>query len=132
MYFGSPCCGVIRNIPFKSTNISFDSLIKLLSSIERIEKVEYQAALEVTGCGQGTSRNKLYYELGRESLAPRRWARRLIQLFKVISTKSPAYLYQLLAELRIPTHGIDSVITFREIRFNNNKCRDSFFPESTK
>ena len=59
----------------------FDSSITLNFLMERIEKVQYHAALAITGCWRGTSRNKLYVELGLESLADRRWARRLIHFF---------------------------------------------------
>ena len=85
--------------------------------MERLEKVQYRAALAVTGCWQGTNRNKLYDELGWETLAHRGWARRLIYLFKIIHSKSPAYLYELIPHRRIPVYG---------------KYRNSFFPDSIK
>ena len=44
-------CGVIYNIPFVANE--FDSLITLSSSVEHLEKVQYQAALAVTGCWDG-------------------------------------------------------------------------------
>ena len=37
--------------------------------MEHIERVQYQAALAITGCWQGSNRNKLYEELGWESLS---------------------------------------------------------------
>ena len=49
--------------------------------MERVEKIQYQTALAITGTWQGTSRNKLYDELGWESLSDRWWCRRLIQFF---------------------------------------------------
>ena len=87
-------CDIIYNNPFIVNK--FDSQITLSTYIERLEKVQYQAALAVTGCWQGTNRNKLDDELGWESLAHRRWTRRIIHLFKIIQTKSPAYWYELL------------------------------------
>ena len=36
--------------------------------MDLIEQVQYKAALIVTGCWQGTNRDKLYEELGWESL----------------------------------------------------------------
>ena len=41
----------------------------------KIESVQYSAALAVTGTWRGTSREKLYAELGWESLSSRRWSR---------------------------------------------------------
>ena len=57
-----------------------------------IEQVQYKAALIVTGCWQGTSREKLYDELGWESLRDRRWARRLITFYKIKNGLAPSYL----------------------------------------
>ena len=42
----------------------------------KIETVQYNAALAITGAIRGTSREKLYQELGFEHLSDRRWSRR--------------------------------------------------------
>ena len=39
----------------------------------KIEKVQYQACLTITGAIQGASREKIYDELGFQFLAKRRW-----------------------------------------------------------
>ena len=44
---------------------------------EKLEAVQYKAALAITGAIQGTSRDKIYAELGLESLKNRRWYKRL-------------------------------------------------------
>ena len=62
----------------------------------KIESVQYNAALVVTGAIRGTSKEKLYQELGFESLKERRWLRRLCYLYKIVSTKQPTYLYDLI------------------------------------
>ena len=82
--------------------------------------------------GEGTNRNKLNDELGWETHAHRRWARRRFHLFKVISTKSPADLYEIAPSRRIPIYGSGMAQTFHEMRCNKNKYRDSFFPNSIK
>ena len=46
-----------------------------------IEQVQYKAALIVSVCWQGTSRERLYGELGWESLCER-WACRLTTFYK--------------------------------------------------
>ena len=43
----------------------------------KIEMVQYNAALIITGAFKGTSRDKIYQELGLESLTDRRWTRKL-------------------------------------------------------
>ena len=40
---------------------------------KKVESVQYSAALAITGSIQGTSRLKLYKELGFETLKSRRW-----------------------------------------------------------
>ena len=51
---------------------------------EKIESIQYNAALAITGAIRGTSREKLYQELGLESLKDRRWLRRLCYLYELI------------------------------------------------
>ena len=70
-------CDVIYHIPHLTN--PFESSITFNALMERVEKIQYQAAL--AGTWQGTSRNKLYDELGWESLSDRRWCRRLIPFF---------------------------------------------------
>ena len=48
------------------------------SFCEKIESVQYQATLAITGAIQGTSCDKIYQELGLESLKSRRWYKRLV------------------------------------------------------
>ena len=47
------------------------------SFCEKLESVQYKAALAITGAIQGTSRDNIYQELGLESLKSRRWYKRL-------------------------------------------------------
>ena len=56
----------------------FESSITLNALMERVENIQYQAALAITGTWQGTSRNKLYDEVGWESHSDRRRCRCLI------------------------------------------------------
>ena len=51
--------------------------------MEEIERVQYQAGLAITGAWKGSSRVKLYEELGWESLSDRRWTRRTLQIHKI-------------------------------------------------
>ena len=46
----------------------------------------------VSGCLQGTSREKLYEELGWESWSDRRWAHRLTIFYKMNNGHAPSYL----------------------------------------
>ena len=64
----------------------------IISSFEKLESVQYKAALAITGAIQSTSRNKTYEELGIESLKGRRWYRRLSCMFKIMKEETPNYL----------------------------------------
>ena len=44
---------------------------------QRLESIQYNAALAITGAIRGTSMEKLYQELGFRSLQSRRWFRKL-------------------------------------------------------
>ena len=61
--------------------------MSLNSLMEKVERVQYQAALAVTGTWQGTSRSKLYDELGWESLSDRCVIRRILQIYKIFENK---------------------------------------------
>ena len=60
----------------------------------KTEKAEYDAALVITGSIRGTSWEKLYAELGLESLKFRQWFRKLACFYKIQSTGLPKYLFQ--------------------------------------
>ena len=60
--------------------------------MDLIESVQYQAGLIVTGCWRGTSRVRLYNELGWESMAERRDFRRLTLYHKIKTDQTPDYL----------------------------------------
>ena len=66
---------VIYHIPAKICKFSQNTLLSNL--MEKIESAQYSAALAITGAWRGTSRQKLYADLGWESLSSRRWSRRL-------------------------------------------------------
>ena len=48
----------------------------------KIEQIQYNTALAITGAIRGTSQTKLYHELGLESLKFRTWFRWLCTFFK--------------------------------------------------
>ena len=57
-----------------------------------IERVQYKAALIVSGCWQVTSRTKRYDKLSWESLSDRRWVRRLTLFYKIPKGLAPLHL----------------------------------------
>ena len=59
---------------------------------QKIESIQYNAALAITGAIRGTSRQKIYNELGLESLIDRRKYRRLCFYYKINNGLTPSYL----------------------------------------
>ena len=60
--------------------------------MDQLESIQYQAGLIATGCWKNTNRNKLYCELGWDSLSNRRHNRRLYNYHKIVQGESPEYL----------------------------------------
>ena len=63
---------------------------------QKLESLQYNACLAITGAIRGSSREKLYQELGFESLQQRCWYRKLCSLYKVFKNKSPRYLFNII------------------------------------
>ena len=89
---------------------------------KKIESVQYSAALAITGAIKGSSREKLFQELGLEYLYRRRWARRLCLPYNVFSTGQPSYIYDLLPPLRSCHRHVNS--------FNLVYCKSAYFKNS--
>ena len=98
------------------------------SFIQKLDSVQYNAALAITGCIRGTSTSKLFEELGLESLLDRRWLRRLCVFYKIVNYKCPNYLSDIIpfrtqqSRTRKQHSGMDSFLCRTEF-FSN-----SFFP----
>ena len=98
------------------------------SFCEKIESVQYKAALAITGAIQGTSREKLYQELGFESLRDRRWYKRLSCMYKIMNRQAPNYLINLIPKCQQFFRTRNSQIPAFHCRTDNFKC--SFFPST--
>ena len=100
--------------------------------MEKAERIQYQAALAVTGAWQGSSRSKLYEELGWESLSDRRWCRRILHIHKIVSNNTPSYLKDKLPRHRRSLYSqrnnYDNI--FHEIRCRSSRYMSSFFPDA--
>ena len=94
-------CDVIYHLPC-ITN-PFDSSINLNYLMNTLERIQYHCALAITGAWQGTNLNKIYDELGWESLTDRRYCRRLFQFYKIQSDLTPSYMKDPLPPLKKPS-----------------------------
>ena len=77
--------------PFDYADVVYDRNYKS-SFHEKLESIQYNAALAVTGAVRGSSSEKHYQELGLESLQNRRWFRKLCQFYKILKSQSPLHL----------------------------------------
>ena len=101
------------------------------SFYQRLESLQHNAALAITGAICGTSKEKLFNELGLESLQNRGSYRKLSFLYKVIANQSP-YLFNMIPREKTsrPTRGSDNIpllgikqffsktVTFRQLLSN--------------
>ena len=67
---------------------------------QKLESIQYNAALAITGAIRGSSREKLYQKLGMESLKQRRWFRKLCSFFKITKNQFPRYLFDKITSSR--------------------------------
>ena len=90
---------------------------------EKLESIQYKAALVITGFIQGTLRDKIYQELGLESLISRRWYKRLSLMFEVMKEEAPNYLINLIPKC-------EQTIRTRNNRIPVYHCRTESFKHS--
>ena len=100
---------VIYHNPSKVCEFTHKNILPNL--MEKVEAVQYSAALAVTGAWRGTSREKLYSELGWESLSDRRWSRRLTLFYKIINNLTPSYTKEPIPPLRQPQSSSSSAVS---------------------
>ena len=100
------------------------------SFCEKLESIQYKAALAITGAIQGTSRHKIYKELGLESLKARRWYKRLTCMFKIMNEQAPNYLINLIPKRNqtIRTRNSHTPI----IHCRTDCFKYSFFPSTLR
>ena len=90
----------------------------------KIESLQYNATLAITGAIRGSSMEKLYHELGFEYLSSRRWFRKLCLFYKIVVKKSPHYLYNYVSTVN------QSCQTRSSDKFLHMSCRTEYFTNS--
>ena len=124
-------CDFIYHMPTKTREtFDLDSTRTLNYQMMALESTQYQTALAVSGTWKGSNREKIYEELGWESLEQRRIFRRLTQFYKIMTGLTPEYL-------RIPippTHdhlfGNCHTNVLKTIFCRTERYHNSFFPNS--
>ena len=98
---------------------------------QRIESIQYNAAVAITGAIRGTSSKKFYQELGLESLRSRRWLRKLCLFYKIYKNKSLSYLYNLIPDrVKFCSTRSSRIDNISNLKTRRNFFRNSFFPST--
>ena len=121
-------CDIIYHIPAFNSRINLG--VKLNSLMEKVERIQYQDALAITGTWQGSNRAKHYEELGWETLPDRHWCRRILHINKIKNNMTPSYLRDKLPPIRRPLYIFGNTNTFQEIRWKMSRYKNSFFPDA--
>ena len=93
---------------------------------QKLESVQYNACLAITGAIRGKSKEKLYQELGLESLQLRRWYRELGMFHKMFKSKSPQYLVL----EKTSSYVTRNAGNIPRLNIKHNFYKNSFFPPS--
>ena len=93
----------------------------------RIESTQYNAALGITGAIRDTSKEKLYKELGFETMKEKTLFRKFCRFYKILNNQTPAYLYGLLSppNSHYNTHNYSKI---RQIFCRTETFSNSFLP----
>ena len=96
---------------------------------QKLESIQYNAFLALSETITGSSREKLYQELGLESLQRRRWYRKLSLFYKIFKENKPVYPFNLIPTKKsnYNTKNIDKICLFRA---KHNFFKSSFFPST--
>ena len=99
----------------------------IMSFHQTLESIKYNACLVITGAMRDTSKEKLYQEIGLQSLQLRRWYRKLGMFYKIFKSKSPQYLFKLIHEKTSSyvTRNAENIPLFN---IKRNFYKNSFFP----
>ena len=117
---------VTYHIPAKICEFSQNTFLPNL--MDKIESVQYSAALAITGAWRGTSQRKLYAELGWESLSSRRWSRRLTLFYKIVNNLAPDYTMDPIPQLHQSGYSLRKQDVVGGIMATTEKFKCSFYP----
>ena len=98
---------------------------------QMIESVQYNAALAITGAIRGSSREKLYQELGFGSLRDRRWYRKLCFYYKIRHNDCPLYLTEYIPIFEPSAYSLRSNHSLNVPFIRTERFKSTFFPSST-
>ena len=118
---------------FVRSNLGYGDIIYDKAFTEYFQKklasIQYNAALAITGAIRGTSKTKIYSQLGLESLQDRRWYRKLCVFHKILNNMSPKYLSNIIPSTtrRYSSRNANNIPL---VRAHSNYFMNTFFPST--
>ena len=98
------------------------------SFMQKLESVQSNTSLVITGCFRVTSRDKLYSELDLKSLVIRRFYRRLISFYKIVTKKAPQSLIDYLPTQDLTSINLRKIPAIYHLETRSERYRNYFFP----
>ena len=96
---------------------------------QKLELLQYNVSLAVTGAIRGTSREKLYEKVGLESLQLRHWFRKLSCFYKLFNSERPHYLFKLIPS-RSSSYITRNIHNIAVPKTRHTFLKNSFFPST--
>ena len=96
---------------------------------QKLESIQYNSALAITGAIRGTSTEKLYNELGLETLEKRRWYWKLCCFYKVYQSHSPKCFFNIIP-VTVSRYNTRNTNNITHFKVKHNVFRNSFFPSA--
>ena len=100
------------------------------SFYRKLESIQYNAALAITGAKRSSSREKLYQELVLESLKQRRWFRKICYFLKMTKNQSSKYLFDKIPTTRSAYRTRNNIGNIPRFNVKHNSFKNSFFPST--
>ena len=116
-------------LPVDYGDIIYDQAYNL-SFHQKLESIQYNAALALTRAIRDSSRGKLYQELGLESHQLRQWYRKLCCFYKIYNKQAPGYLTELIPT-RNGAYQTRHVANIPSLNFKHDFFKNTFFPSTT-
>ena len=96
---------------------------------DKLESIQHNSCLAITAAIRGTSTEKIYQELGLESLKSRRSFSKLCHFYKIFNEKSPSYLFSLIPDFN-RVHNTRLSYNIPQINLRHDYFKNSFFPSA--
>ena len=96
---------------------------------QKLESIQYNSALAITGATRGMSTEKLYNNLGLETLEKRRWYRKLCCFYKVYKSHSPKYFFNIIP-VTVSRYNTRNTSNIPQFKVKHNFFRNSLFPSA--